>query len=62
MSYEHMTQYDIASLASEQFSWIGTLVMLAKKNEAYRETLLNIAEYLADGHFADFADMADEFK
>lgn len=62
MSYDHMSKHDIASLASVHFTWIGTLVMLAKQNKAYSETLLDIAEYLSDEQFADFADMADELK
>lgn len=62
MSFEHMSRHDIASLARENLHWISVLITLAKKNGAYSETLLDIAEYLADSHQNDFEVMANEMK
>lgn len=62
MSYEHMTKHDIASLARENLHWVSTLIALAKKNGAYADTLLDIAEYLSDVHYSDFDEMANEMK
>ncbi|OPH36306.1 hypothetical protein [Moraxella equi] len=62
MSYDHMSKHDIASLARENLHWVSTLITLAKKNGAYSETLLDIAEYLSDTHYCDFDEMANEFK
>ncbi|AWY19963.1 hypothetical protein LP123_05295 [Moraxella bovis] len=62
MSYDHMSKHDIASLARENLHWVSTLITLAKKNGAYSETLLDIAEYLSDTHYSDFDEMANEMK
>lgn len=62
MSYDHMSKHDIASLARENLHWVSTLITLAKKNGAYSETLLDIAEYLSDSHYCDFDEMAKELK
>lgn len=51
--------YDACTLASEQFAWIETLVHQARTTDGSQaETLLNIAEFLAETWANDFHKMA----
>lgn len=47
---------------THSIEWVFCLISIpnpnAKKNGAYAETLLDIAEYLSDCHYSDFDEMA----
>lgn len=58
---------DVNHLASEYFNWLSTLIHQAKKeliqdNKAQAETLLHIADYLAENCANDFHEEAVKNK
>lgn len=57
---------DVNLLAGEYFNWLNTLIGQAKKELAqdshHAETLLNIAEFLAENCMNEFQQQAQEFE
>ena len=57
---DKMDLYDAYTLASGYLDWISTLISQAKSSG--NNTLLDIAEYLADSQSVEFAENAKQFE
>ena len=57
-----MTRHDVTALAREHMHWLGTLITVAKQDNAHADTLLRIAEYLVDYQYCEFDEMEREFR
>ncbi|AKG10886.1 hypothetical protein [Moraxella bovoculi] len=62
MRYAHMTRHDVTALAREHMHWLSTLITVARQDNAHDDTLLRIAEYLADYQYCEFDEMELEFR
>ncbi|SPX85332.1 hypothetical protein [Moraxella ovis] len=57
-----MDLYDAHTLASGYLDWIAALLTVAKKSDVHKDTLLDIAYYLADSQSVEFAENAKQFE
>ena len=55
-----MDKIELSRTAHEHFEWIATLLHLAKKEPLHANTLLDIAESLADEQASQFAKKAQQ--